>query len=207
MNIKKTAVVTCFAVLAVASAASGQVTGGIKAGLNVANQTVSQLGVTTSAGNREAAIAGGFLDIPLARHVALQPEALVDMKGAESSFSISGVSRSSVLRLTSLDIPVLLRIDVVTSGRVIPYAYAGPTIAFLLSATTHSVVNGTVHDEDVSDLKTTELGATVGGGVRFRSVIAELRFTRGLTNAFAGQLSSSVTITNRTIAVIGGVRF
>jgi len=199
----------CVAVLAGSAVASAQVTGGVKVGLNAANMSVSQAGISNSPGNREALVAGGFLEIPVVRRVAIQPEALFTMKGSESSFNVPGVSGSSVVKLTSLDVPVLLRVDVLTHGTVIPYAYAGPNIGFLLSAKSHATVSGTVHDEDIKgDLKNTEFGIAVGGGVRFGRLLAEVRYTHGLTNVLTDTASGGgVKITNHAIAVIGGARF
>ncbi len=203
---KRIAAFACTAVLAGASAVSAQVGGGVKVGVNVANVSIREGGTTASQGNREALLAGVFLHIPIVRHVAVQPEVLFDMKGATAP---AGFPSQGVVRFTSLDFPVLLRVDVPSGGAIVPYGYAGPAVEFLLRAKAESTLSGTVREENVKgDMKSAEFSIVAGGGVRFGRFLAEARYTRGLTNVLTDLASrGSAKLTNHAIALIGGMRF
>lgn len=204
------------AVLAVSAVASGQVTGGLKVGLNDAgmSQTPEPTDGSVTLSNRQVLLAGGFFEVPLARHIAIQPEVLFVMKGRRVSINQAGLTADSTAKFTSLDVPVLVRVDVPTRGAITPYLYAGPNIGFVLTAKAVTTLSGSVttpgtsQETDVKDtLKSTEVGVAVGGGVRLGRLLAELRYTRGLTNILADPGSSGVKVTNHALAVIGGVRF
>lgn len=203
---------TCGALLAGAGVASAQVTGGVKGGVNFANMSFSGGGGGGgSPGNRTAWMAGGFVEIPIAKHLVIQPEALFTMKGTEYSGDFAGTGGTGVAttKLNYFDMPVLLRVDVPTTGTVAPFVYAGPNFGFLLSAKATATAAGTQQEEDIkSDLKSTDVGIAFGGGLRFGKVMAEVRYIYGLTNVIGATASAGgATAKNRVIKVIAGVRF
>jgi len=199
----------CVAMLACGATASAQVVVGAKGGLNIAGMSLGGDASNLNLSHREVWMAGGFVEIPVARRVAIQPEALYTMKGAEySAPSPGGAIGVATLELSYLDVPVLLRVDVPTAGTVVPYIYAGPNVGFRLSAKAASTIGSAHQEEDIKSTTTsTEVGIAFGGGVRFGRVVAELRYTQGLTNVVADAASSSATAKNHGFQVIAGVRF
>ncbi len=202
---KRGVLVVCLALLGWSAVASAQVTGGVKGGLNFANMTFSGGTGTSSSGTREAWMAGGFVAIPIAKHVTIQPEGLISLKGSETT-EIGG---TATVKFTYFDVPVLVRFDIPTSRRVVPYLYGGPNLGFLLSAKVAAVTPSGTHEEDVKgDMRSTELGIAAGGGLQFGRVLVEARYVQGLTNVLTDAAAASgTTLRNRVIKVIGGVRF
>ncbi len=202
---KRIVCATCLSVLVLAGTASAQVTGGLKGGLNLANMSFSHSDLSVSPGNRTAWMAGAFVEFPLAKNLALQPEAIVSTKGATLS---PGGSASVSINLTYVDVPVLLRLDVPTNGRTVPFVYAGPNVGFLLRAKAVATFGGSKSEEDMKkDMKSTEFGVALGGGVRFGSFLVEARYLQGLTNVARLDSGETGKATTRVFKVIAGVRF
>ncbi len=210
MNRSIVALVTAV-LLGVSVVASAQVTGGVKAGVNIANMTFEQAGNTLTPSSRTVFTGGAFAEFGVLPHVSIQPEALFTMKGAE--YSLSGLPSMPVgtakMKCTYLDVPVLVKVDVPTTGAFVPYLYAGPNFGFLLSAKVSSDMSGSLLEEDVKkDMKSTDVGIAFGGGVRFGKLLAEVRYVRGLTNVLkAGDLVAPPTFRNHGIQLMAGIRF
>jgi hypothetical protein len=202
---KQVACAACVSIVTLAGMASAQVRGGVKGGLNLATMSFSGSNVSLTPDSRAAWMAGVFVEVPVARHVAFQPEAVVSTKGA--SISPGGSSALSI-DLTYLDVPLLLRVEVPTRGKVVPYVYAGPNVGILLRARTVATIAGTKVDEDMKDeLKDTEFGVALGAGVRFGMMLIEARYVQGLTNVVKLDEGESGKATNRVLKIIAGVRF
>jgi hypothetical protein len=167
----------------------------------------SDSGVTVSPSTRTAWLVGAFVEIPIAKNIAFQPELMYTEKGADYSalLAVAGVTGSATMKLSYLDIPLLVRFDIPTTGSVVPYVYAGPNIGFLLRAKV--TATGQPHDDVKSDMNTTEFGIAFGGGVRFGRVLAEVWYTQGLTNVLTDAAAGGSKATNRVFSILGGVRF
>ncbi len=206
--------IVCLAVgivLACAAVCSAQVTGGVKGGINFANMSLSGGGVTVSPGNRTAWTVGGFVEFPVARHVALQPEVLYARKGAATSLdftSIGGTSGSATIKMDYIDVPILFRVDVPVQGAVVPYVYGGPNVGFLLSAKTLATASGAgQQEEDIkSEMKSTDFGIAFGGGVRFGRAFLEARYVMGLQNVVNAP-DANESAKNHVFKILCGVRF
>lgn len=192
--------------LACAGTASAQIAGiGVKGGFNVANMPISsehQFNTTL----RKAWMTGGFVDFPLGRNVFLQPELVFTTKGTEIPVGVG----QTTYKLTYLEIPVLLRLDLRNRGKAIPYVYAGPTVSFLLAATQTNVAPAIGYSAryDAKDqFQSTDVGFALGGGVRFGKFLVEARYVEGLKNIAKQAPSQPSTAKNRVFQIIGGVRF
>ena len=154
---------------------------GIAGGVNLATLDVNDDGEDFIE-NRIGLVAGGAVIVPLAPNFGLQPGVLLTQKGAEYDLSEFDIDEFSI-RLTYLEIPLLLRVNATTSGQVAPYLVVGPALAFLLKAET--VLDG--EDEDIKETTSSfDLGLAVGGGLEIAmggaAATIEARYTHGLIN-------------------------
>ena len=118
---------------------------------------------------------GGFLLIPLADGMWLQPELLYVSKGGHYGGQYDDLD----VELGYLELPLLLRLDLLGSSRNQLYLLLGPSFAGLVSAK--------VHDLDVNaDLRKLDTGLTCGVGLDWNDgpvhSILEVRYTLGGAN-------------------------
>lgn len=127
-----------------------------------------------------------------------QIEALVHQKGARNL-----LRRDDHLSLTYLEIPVLLHIDVLQSGRRAVFLIGGAAPAFNVQA---SYEDEGVEEDVTDDIDDFDVGLVVGGGVELRRLTVEARYTWGLRSAFHdSELEGAFK--NRTFSVLVGFRF
>src|SRR5580765_8283844 len=95
--------------LTYSTAASAQVGGGIKIGVNLA--TLSDFNNVSTSG-RVGIVAGGFMTVGLAPMLAFEPEVLFSMQGSKLHFGTSGsiVSSDVTAKLDYIQVPLLLRV-------------------------------------------------------------------------------------------------
>jgi hypothetical protein len=136
--------------------------------------------------------------IPTGRIGGFQVEGLFHQKGAQNLLRLD-----DKLRLTYLEVPVLLHIDVYQRDPRAVYVIAGPALAFNIQASYES--DG--EREDVMDgIEDLDVGLVFGGGVELRRITIEGRYTFGLRSAFRdGDLDGAFK--NRTLSLLVGFRF
>jgi len=149
--------------------AQAQISGGIKGGLNFANQEYSSDGFNISPDARTSFHLGAFAVINFSDKLGLQPELLYSGKGSE--FNVSGSSFTQ--KFTYLDVPILLRYSITEMISL----HAGPQISLLMSA----------EDEDGDDISDSvsgsDLGLSFGGQVDLpMGLVAGVRYNLGLSN-------------------------
>jgi hypothetical protein len=154
-------------ILSVSVYAQG-VSGGVKLGLNLANQTLSGNGYTSSPSFLPGIHAGGYLTLMFTEHLGLQPEVLYSGQGAKNG--------SYSLKLNYITVPVLIRFNV---NDLLSF-HLGPQIGVLASA---KAKNGS-DSQDVKDAYTsTDLGVAVGGAIDLpMGLNFNLRFIKGLSD-------------------------
>lgn len=158
--------------------------GGVKAGLNLANQTFSGNGYTTSPSFLPTLHAGVYLTGMLSEHLGLQPELLYSGQGAKSG--------SEKLKLTYISLPVLLRYNV---NSVVSF-HAGPQVSFLTSAK-DKVGSSSIDMKD--NLKSTDLSLAAGVGIDLPMKLNfNFRFIKGL-NDINDADNSQVKMKNYTL--------
>ena len=125
--------------------------------------------------------AGGFIRFNISETFAIQPEVLYTMKGAKFEETIDGETMKFEMNLSYLEVPVLLKLMIPTSGGVKPSLFAGPTLAIKLSSKTKLKYAGQTEEEDIEDMKDTDFGLIIGAGVDFGTLTFDLRYNLGLT--------------------------
>lgn len=151
---KKVFLIGMILFLAIGSFAQG-LSGGIKAGLNLADQKYSFSGTTIDTKFKAGVHVGGFVTWMFTEHIGLQPEALFSMQG--TTFDNDFIDGKT--KFNYLNVPVLVRYNV---NEMISL-HAGPQIGFLLSAEAESDDGDS---EDIKDeFKGTDFSGAFGLGV------------------------------------------
>lgn len=176
--------------LAVAGAGAGEAaaqqrTIGVKAGFVSANVDEEGADSRTSAGF------GGFVQLPLAQNLSLQPEVLYLGKG----FSGQADGIETTFELSYVEVPLLLQFHFPVEGGVSPRLFVGPAVAFEVgcdvsgSDGTTSVSLSCDEFDDFGfdlDTKSADFGLTFGAGldVAAGSAIVTLdgRYDMGLSD-------------------------
>jgi hypothetical protein len=143
------------------------ISGGIKAGLNFANQTYEASGFSISPDGRTSFHAGVFATINMGT-IGIQPELLYNSVGSKFD--------DDVTKINYLTLPVMVRVNFAKVFNI----HAGPQFGFLLSA--KNEFDGDT--EDIKDqLKGLDLGLGIGAGLDLpMGVTASVRYCLGLSD-------------------------
>lgn len=144
---KKLTFTSAIVLIAMYSIAQG-ISGGIKAGLNLANQKISGDGISFDTKSKAGLHAGAYVTIMFSEKLGLQPEALFSMQGTK--FDIDGFDVQT--NFNYLNVPILVRYNITDMISL----HAGPQFGFLLSAEAES-------DGDKEDIKDEFKGTDIGG--------------------------------------------
>jgi hypothetical protein len=173
---------------------------GAKAGINLANVSVSLGSLSASADSRTGFVGGAFAQFGLGSPLFLQPEVLYSSKGSEASDEIEDFT----LSLDYLEVPILVGAAFpIENSAVKPMIFAGPSVGFLLSC-----------DSDGSDCKdeakSVDFGLVFGGGIQFAlenlNLILDGRYNLGLTN-IDDTGEADISLKNRAWQFMAGVGF
>ena len=144
------------------------ISGGVKLGMNLANQTISAEGITVSPSFRTSIHAGGYLTAMISEKFGVQPEVLYSGQGAKNGdFSF---------KANYITVPVMLRWNFTSLFSI----HAGPQVGILMSA--KEEMQG--QTEDVKDgYKSTDIGVAAGIGIDLPiGLNFGFRFVKGMTN-------------------------
>lgn len=106
---------------------------------------------------------------------SIQPELLISLKGTKEEGD-----DGEKLKLTYVEVPVLLMYHPPTKGNIVPGFYFGPQLSFLMSAKSGG--------EDIKDMiNSTDFGLVIGAGIDVSSrekgsLFLDLRYALGLSN-------------------------
>jgi hypothetical protein len=200
------------AIVVTALAAShAQVSGGLKAGLNLATWGAD----AEDAKIRPSLHVGGYLNLGLTEQLSFQPELLYNSVGAkfEGSESQGGNSYSyeSTVKVSYISLPLNLQYSFGNFN-----VHLGPQVSFLASAKEESeetITFGGVKetessDEDIKEfMKGTDFGLNFGFGLKFNKLDVTARYSLGLTNISDDEDNDDDSkITNNVIQVSLGYR-
>ncbi len=164
---------------------------GIKAGFKIGMNNADFFGeeakeleqdLGTELKSKWGVCAGGFIQLNLGNVLAIQPEFQYTMKGARMEEELAGETFKVAYNLSYLEVPVLVKFMIPTSGGVKPNLFVGPAIAIKLSAKLKMEYLGETEKEDVSDdMEDTEFGLIFGGGLDFGKLMFDVWYGLGLT--------------------------
>jgi Outer membrane protein beta-barrel domain len=160
----------------------------------------------------QSKVTGGLYGIlPVSESFWIQPEALLAVKGTQWNLGASAGS----LRLTYLDVPVLMRFAGPVGAKVKVHLFAGPTAGFLLNATVETERPTSARTNVQDRFKTVDLGWTVGAGVggtvwnldlRYGGSFAGITDEQGLGGGAPAPVLQDVTYRNRAFLLLAGIR-
>ncbi|MFT6337674.1 MAG: hypothetical protein ACI86M_003561 [Saprospiraceae bacterium] len=180
---KKILIVT-FSFFAFISVSNAQF--GIRAGVNLANQSIEAQGLSIGLSNQIGFQLGVNYDKMINENLSFRPGLLFTMKGAK--FSFLGVD-SGVLKFNYLEVPL----DFVYHAGSIDI-HAGPYVGFLLTAKADG--------EDVKDdSETLDYGLNFGGSYNITSKIGVgVNYGLGLANIAKTEDGDDSTIKNKVLS-------
>jgi len=162
--------VLCAAVATVASAQKST-NYGVLAGGSFAKFRGSDVGEFSK--TKVGIAAGLFVTAGLTPQFAIEPEFLYVMKGGKNDSDES-------IKISYIEIPVLLKLRVPTKGIVSPNFYVGPQLGIKAGCSVKSAATNDCGTAGVT-LKSTEFGVVFGAGVDVRRAIITARYDLGLT--------------------------
>jgi hypothetical protein len=162
--------------LALPARAQG-VTGGIAAGVNLSEINAAgneSLNVVFT--DRPNITAGGFVRAGIGRQGALEIDGLYSIKGSQLDLG----AREDRIRLTYIDVPILLRYAGPAASLVRVHVLAGGYLGYLLRATRLSASGATIDVRDT--FADVDIGWVAGVGLSVARVHFDARYTGGVTN-------------------------
>lgn len=170
------------ACVTIVSASYGQISAGLKTGLNLSTFG----GYPGTAKYKPGLHFGVYMNIALNEKWSLQPEVLINTVGSKTEEKHPDYSFEGTSKLSYLSVPLSLQYSVGNFN-----IHVGPQLSFLLSAkeeyTISSTDSGVTLTESFEDdtkeyLKSVDLGLNFGAGFRFGKLGINARYSLGLSN-------------------------
>ena len=177
---------------------------GIKGGYSLSKFTTAPVGGIFS--NMPSPVGGIFFSLGLGP-LAIQPEVLYVRMGGK----IEILEDSLEERFDYIQVPVLLKLNVIPVGPIRPFIYAGGYGAYLLKANEVTLIDG-VTDESVvtEDYQKYDYGVVGGAGLTFKlpgiSISIEGRYNYGLKNILTDP-GPGESFKNRSMMALVGIGF
>ncbi len=171
---------------------------GIKAGINSSTLSLKDSDIP-KVSPIWGANAGLFVVKNISPNLGWQAEALFSQRGAQEDSTPS----IGTIRTTFVDVPVTVRFGSTTSNDVHFHAFTGPQFGIKLNAELTDEPLDTSRSLD-DEIKSWDLGWTVGAGVEKGRASFDLRYTHGLTNL--ATFSEDGVLKNRTFSFLLGYR-
>lgn len=180
---------------------------GIKGGLALSKFRMSSADPLPFSWANLPSYAGGlYFNIGLGLF-SIQPEVLYTRMGGKYEI---GEDRLE-FRFDYLQVPVLLKINVVPAGPIRPFICGGGYGAYLIKAKGVMVIGGVPVEEDIRDTyQTFDYGVVGGLGLTFKlpglAVTVEGRYNHGLRNLYKDPLEGE-SMTNTSLMALVGIGF
>jgi hypothetical protein len=188
---KRLFITTAALALAVSGAFAQGISGGLRAGMNVANSKFEASGVTVTPDSKAGFLAGAYLTAMFTENMGIQPEAYFSVQG----FKMDDAKQS----MNYVNVPVLFRYNINSFLNV----HAGPQVGILLKAEQDDGSGNTVDVKDQA--KATDFSAVAGAGVDLPfGLNGGIRYCLGLSNV--DDTDSGFTVKNRSFQIYVGYR-
>jgi hypothetical protein len=181
---------------------------GIKGGASLVKADYSWEGDPPSRVARP--VFGAFVSIDLGSWLAFQPELFFVTKGGKWIQDPEG-RYEIIAKLTTIHLPMLLKVRPARIGRVVPVLFAGPALDLILSARHGYYEDGELIEADYYSfiLKKTAVDFVFGGGVDVEmdklKLIFDVRYDLGLANLVRGDPGQ--TYKTNALMILAGIGF
>jgi hypothetical protein len=188
---------------------------GFKLGLAITSINTDYDELDAFLDSRDAFMGGAYLTYSFSPQLAIQPEIYYVSKGAAKDFFLFDAHWS----IDYLEVPVLLKFDIMPQGPAHPNLFAGPALGVMIG----SEIGALDESIDVADgMKTIDYSLVFGGGVDYKRFVLDIRYTLGLANVIDAAKVNEITgeepgdyfylegdpsVKNNTIAILIGVKF
>ena len=177
---------------------------GIKGGYSLSKFTTAPVGGIFS--NLPSPVGGIFFSLGLGP-LAIQPEVLYVRMGGK----IEVLEDSLEERFDYIQVPVLLKLNVIPAGPIRPFIFAGGYGAYLLKANEVTLIDGVTDESDVTEnYQRYDYGVVGGAGLAFKlpgiSISIEGRYNYGLKNILTDP-GAGESVKNRSMMALVGIGF
>ena len=180
----------CLMIIGFATSINAQVTFGVRAGLNLANVTISEEGSTIdiTPDSRPGITVAGIVNIGITEAFSVQPEVHYIQKGYKLDIDFGFGSSKVNFGLNYLDIPIHAKYQFGGGENIGGYVLAGPVLGYALGGKVESCLDGDCEtetlkfDDDAEGFNRTEFGLSLGGGVNIGKIFVDLRYVLGLSD-------------------------
>lgn len=139
-----------------------------------------------SMGNLVGFQIGVFHAIDISKRFKIQPEVYLTVRGGDASEEFLFDTITYKVKLSYVEVPVLLKYEIPLKGRFRPVLLLGPYGALKLSAKKDTEIWGRSDSADLSNVTRFDYGAVFGTGLELDlgtgRLILELRYNLGLKN-------------------------
>ena len=181
---------------------------GIKAGINISDLTNLE-NEYIEMGTKSGLAVGVFYCVDITDEFSIQPEMNYTMKGVRDSGVTDGNDWALNFNIDYLEFPVLVKYRFPSFGKFEPNLFAGPYLGIKLSAKTKVTLNEESVSEDVEDIRSTDFGVVIGGGLDFElwsgHLILDARYAYGLVDVSTEGMEKKTL--HRVFTVMLGYRF
>jgi hypothetical protein len=192
--VKKNLITICVILIATLSSNAQIFKLGIKAGINYANQTGTDITINNTNYKTEAISnyhIGLLAEVKLGDRFSLQPEVLYSTQGAK--YNAIGVANDFKNDIGYISIPVMAKINLNNTFSL----EFGPQVSFLMSKKNDVSINSIKNQKDI------DLGAGAGLGIRItKSLFLQGRYMVGLS-----EISPDAKVKNSVLQVSAGLLF
>lgn len=151
---------------------------GIKGGVNSSNFFINDIDDKNMLLGFNA---GLFAKCPITKFISIMPELYYTTKGSEVTYNNTVVNGSARFRLSYLEAPILLALNINENFNV----HAGPYVSYLLTGDVTNQSNVSVFDFekniDVDDYNRMEAGVAVGAALDIRKISIGARYNYGMS--------------------------
>lgn len=181
----------------------GQIGLGVKAGVNMAQQSIQDIDLDFDSDEISGSIWGAFLEVPLGEGAfALQPEFLVVQKGGKTLLP------NIKTTINYIEIPILLKLRLINSNLIDINLLGGPSFGYARNGEfleDNAVVKLNFGNDNIQRF---DLGMHGGGAVELQlgslRAFGDVRYLFGISDLDG---TESRTVTNKGITVSAGLIF
>lgn len=163
---------------------SAQISIGVRAGVNIANQTIEQSGLSVEPDALLGLHLGALVNIGITDDFSVQPELTFIQKGNKFDFDLGTLGGGVVETKTTynyLEIPILAKYGF-GGEKIGGFILAGPSIAFGLSGSSSTDGDSIDLDWEEDGVTRSDFGIQFGAGINFSQLFVDVRYGLGLTD-------------------------
>ncbi len=191
-----------------------QLSVGVRAGVNFANQTFEAEGLSISPDGLTGLYVSIPVEIGISDKFSVQPELTYLQKGSSTKFDVLGFSTESTVTYNYLELPILAKYKFVKTDDLGVYAAAGPSFGYALGGESKVSLQGVEETTDIDfgkeefeDFNRLDVALNFGAGVEYQAgpgkLVLDLRYMLGLSNLNGAEDDDATTKNNGFAASIG----